>query len=87
VSGLLVPPRDADALATALRTLLDDAGLRRRLASAARAAVAAEYDERMVLERSVRLYARAAEAGARRHDDRLGHAGSPERAAGVSEPA
>jgi glycosyltransferase involved in cell wall biosynthesis len=35
-TGLLVPPRDPEALATALGTLLSDADLRARYASAAR---------------------------------------------------
>lgn len=37
VNGLLVPPRDADALADALRLLVEDRGLRERLGKAARA--------------------------------------------------
>ncbi len=35
VDGLVVPPRDEDALLAALQTLVDDAGLRRRLGDAA----------------------------------------------------
>jgi glycosyltransferase involved in cell wall biosynthesis len=43
VNGLLVPVRDARATADAIKRLLDDPALRRRLASAGRAMVEAEY--------------------------------------------
>jgi glycosyltransferase involved in cell wall biosynthesis len=43
VSALLVPPGDADALAAALRRVLEDAALRQRLAAAARAEFAARF--------------------------------------------
>jgi glycosyltransferase involved in cell wall biosynthesis len=42
-TGLLVPPRDPQALATALERLASDAGLRRRLGQAGRAFVAEHY--------------------------------------------
>ena len=44
VSGLLVPQRDAEALATALRRLADDPALAARLGAAAAAVVKARYD-------------------------------------------
>jgi glycosyltransferase involved in cell wall biosynthesis len=50
VHGLLVPPRDAGALATALRTLRDDPALCRRLGDAGRARVAAEFHARRSAE-------------------------------------
>jgi len=44
VNGLLVPQKDAGALAAALEELLNDAALRRRLGKAARAAVCRDFD-------------------------------------------
>jgi glycosyltransferase involved in cell wall biosynthesis len=44
VTGLLIPQRDAVALADAMATLLDDAGLRARLGRAGRDHVARSYD-------------------------------------------
>jgi glycosyltransferase involved in cell wall biosynthesis len=43
-TGLLVPPRDAAALAKAIERLLDDADLRRRLIANAAARVTTEFD-------------------------------------------
>lgn len=45
-TGLLTPPRDAAALAAALRRLHDDTALRARLATAGRAVVQREFDIR-----------------------------------------
>ena len=56
ITGLLVPPRDADALATALRRLLDDAGLRERLGQAARQRVQREFTAARMIERTLLLY-------------------------------
>jgi glycosyltransferase involved in cell wall biosynthesis len=46
-NGLLVAPNDPDALAAAMRRVLDEAGLRDRLAAAARASVAPLARERV----------------------------------------
>lgn len=56
VNGLLVPPRDAGSLARAIARLHDDAALCTRLGSAAREKALREFDERLVLERTLKVY-------------------------------
>ncbi len=57
VEGLLVPVRDARALADAIGRLRDDPPLRARLGRNARARALAEYDERIVIRRTLAVYA------------------------------
>ena len=56
VDGLLVPVRDAAALARAIARLQDDAALRVRMGAAARAKALAQFDERIVIERTIAVY-------------------------------
>ena len=56
VDGLLVPVRDARALATAIARLQDDPDLARRLGLAARDKALAEFDERIVIARTIEVY-------------------------------
>lgn len=56
VDGLHVAPRDARALAEQLATLDDDRALLRRLGDAARTRALADFDERMVIAKTVAVY-------------------------------
>lgn len=56
VDGLLVPARDAGALAAAIARLHDDPALARRLGEAARQRALDEFDERIVIERTLAVY-------------------------------
>ena len=56
VTGLTVPPADADALATALDRLLKDASLRERYGRAARLRVEREFDLEAMGRRTLQLY-------------------------------
>lgn len=56
VSGLLVPVKDAAALATAIARLQDDPGLCARLGKAAREKALAEFDETIVVARTIEVY-------------------------------
>jgi glycosyltransferase involved in cell wall biosynthesis len=56
VDGLLVPAKDATALAGAIVRLQVDVALRARLGAAARAKALAEFDERIVIERTMGVY-------------------------------
>jgi glycosyltransferase involved in cell wall biosynthesis len=51
VTGLVVPPRDAGALATALERLRDDANLRFRFGTAAHARAVREFGIDRMLDR------------------------------------
>lgn len=57
VNGLLVPPRDAPALADALRQLLSDPERCRRFGAAGRARVLAEFSEAHVIAQTLAVYA------------------------------
>ena len=56
VDGLLVPVRDAEALARAIAKLQDDAALARRLGEAAREKALADFDERVVIKQTLAVY-------------------------------
>jgi L-malate glycosyltransferase len=58
-SGLLVPPGDSKALATALVSVLNDPGLANRLATAARSRAVTEFAMERMLQRVEALYLRA----------------------------
>jgi glycosyltransferase involved in cell wall biosynthesis len=51
-----VPARDAKALASAIARLQDDPALARRLGLAAYEKVLAEFDERIVISRTLAVY-------------------------------
>jgi D-inositol-3-phosphate glycosyltransferase len=55
VNGLMIPPRDAEALASAALRLIDDAAMRRRLGTAARDTVAG-LSWRACAERTLQCY-------------------------------
>jgi glycosyltransferase involved in cell wall biosynthesis len=55
-TGLLVPPRDPAALATAIRRLRGDPVLARRLAAAGRARVEREFSSQMTARQVMRIY-------------------------------
>jgi glycosyltransferase involved in cell wall biosynthesis len=59
-TGLVVPPGDAPALAAALRALLEDPALTRRLGEAGRETIRAEYDPKRVFARAAEILAAAA---------------------------
>ena len=56
IDGLLVPVRDGDALAHEIMQLQDDPVLALRLGEAARAKAHAEFDERIVIQRTMDVY-------------------------------
>lgn len=55
-TGLTVPVDDPGALAAAARRLLEEPGLRDRLAAAARSRAAREFDHRVMARRSLAIY-------------------------------
>ena len=56
IDGLLIPAKDAHALAAAIARLQDDAGLRARLGAAAREKALARFDEKSVIHNTLGVY-------------------------------
>lgn len=56
VDGLLVPVKDAAALANAIERLHQDPALARQLGLAARARALREFDERIVIRQTLAVY-------------------------------
>ena len=56
LNGLLVPPRDGEALALAVRDLLRDPSLRGRFGCAGREIAVSEFAEAIVVEKTLDLY-------------------------------
>jgi rhamnosyl/mannosyltransferase len=55
-SGLTIPMGDVDGLVEASRRIVEEPGLRARLAAGARARAIAEFDDRLMAKRSLELY-------------------------------
>lgn len=56
IDGLLVPVKDSASLARAMARLHDDPELRARLGAAARQKVLAQFDDRIIVERTLSVY-------------------------------
>jgi glycosyltransferase involved in cell wall biosynthesis len=56
INGLLVPVKDAQALAQAMVRMIEHPAMRERMGRAGRKKVEWEFDERMVLEKIVQVY-------------------------------
>jgi len=63
-NGLLVPMRDTQALAKALRILISDADLRRRMGKQSRARAESEFSAEQVISETLAVYRSLADAGA-----------------------
>lgn len=76
VTGLVVPPSDADALSTSMQTLLGDADLRARMGAAGRFRVESEFSITRMVQQTTALYravtAHPIPAGDSLHVDRVG---------------
>jgi glycosyltransferase involved in cell wall biosynthesis len=57
-TGFLVPVRDAEAIARAVATLANDAGLRADMGAAARSKAEREFDDQRVIDITLEVYAR-----------------------------
>jgi glycosyltransferase involved in cell wall biosynthesis len=55
-NGLLVPPRNSSALASAIRSLLEDAEIRSGMGKRGREIVELEFSERQVIQQTFAVY-------------------------------
>jgi glycosyltransferase involved in cell wall biosynthesis len=73
-TGLLVPPRDTDALVEAIRRLARDSALRKRMGEEGRAHAVGGFSEATVVEQTMALYRSVLAAGAAKRSDIAGGA-------------
>ena len=59
-TGTIVPPKDADALAKAINTLLDDPALREKYGKYAKERVKREFTREVMIHRIMEVYRRMA---------------------------
>jgi glycosyltransferase involved in cell wall biosynthesis len=59
INGFLVPLKDVDALASALKCLIEDAGLRRCMGEKSRARALAEFSQEHVIQQTLSVYREA----------------------------
>jgi glycosyltransferase involved in cell wall biosynthesis len=64
VNGLIVAPKDGQALAEGVEALLGSSSLRARFGAAARARAVREFDDKIVTEHMLSLYERLLSGGA-----------------------
>ena len=64
VNGLIVAPKDGQALAEGVEALLGSSSLRARFGVAARARAVQEFDDKIVTEHMLGLYERLLSGGA-----------------------
>jgi glycosyltransferase involved in cell wall biosynthesis len=62
-NGLLVPPRDPQAIADAIQQLTEDPALRQRMGAAGRALVEKAFSEERTVEQTLALYQRLVAVG------------------------
>ena len=55
-TGIIVPPKDADALAKAINTLLDDPALREKYGSYAKERVKRKFKREVMVKRIIEVY-------------------------------
>jgi glycosyltransferase involved in cell wall biosynthesis len=61
VNGLLVPVKDAPALARAMERMIDDPEMRKRMGKAGRKKVERKFDEKIVIQKILKIYDAGAE--------------------------
>jgi N,N'-diacetylbacillosaminyl-diphospho-undecaprenol alpha-1,3-N-acetylgalactosaminyltransferase len=61
INGLLVPVKDAPALARAMERMINDPEMRKRMGKAGRKKVEREFDEKIVIKKILKTYDTGAE--------------------------
>lgn len=77
INGLLVPPRDAESLAKAIKQLFIEPQTRRDMGRASREIAVREFDERLVIGNTLAVYAELLNDGSKAFDEKASLAVAP----------